>query len=116
MPDPHRLLGTLVQAIAAFRSTPGRRGRLVQLEGAGEVLVAGDLHGNVENFRLLLEKAQLGKHPERHLVLQELVHGPFCYPAGGDKSHQLVGPSGVESKAVSSHGTPNRSTVMARSW
>jgi len=52
--------------------------------------VAGDLHGNVENFRLLLEKAQLGKHPERHLVLQELVHGPFRYPAGGDKSHQLV--------------------------
>jgi hypothetical protein len=90
MPDPHRLLRTLVQAIAAFRSTSGRRGRLVQLEGAREVLVAGDLHGNVENFRLLLEKARLGKHPERHLVLQELVHGPFCYPAGGDKSHQLV--------------------------
>src|SRR5438270_5892531 len=90
MPDPHRLLRTLAQAVAAFRGTPGRRGRMVQLENAGEVLVAGDLHGNVENFRLLLEKARLGKHPERHLVLQELVHGPFCYPAGGDKSHQLV--------------------------
>jgi hypothetical protein len=23
-------------------------------------------------------------------VLQELVHGPFRYPAGGDKSHQLI--------------------------
>src|SRR5438270_5590394 len=90
MPDPHRLLRTLAQAVAAFRGTPGRRGRMVQLENAGEVLVAGDLHGNIENFRLLLEKAQLGKHPQRHLVLQEVIHGPFQYPAGGDKSHQLV--------------------------
>jgi hypothetical protein len=63
---------------------------MVCLEQAGEVLVAGDLHGNVENFRLLLEKAQLGKHPQRHLVLQELIHGPFRYLLGGDKSHQLV--------------------------
>jgi Calcineurin-like phosphoesterase len=90
MPDPRRLLHTFAQAIAAFRDTPGRHGRLVQIGKAGEVLVAGDLHGNVENFRLLLDKAQLGKHAERHLVLQELVHGPFYYPSGGDKSHQLV--------------------------
>jgi hypothetical protein len=53
-------------------------------------MVAGDLHGNVENFRRLLNRAELRSHPNRHLVLQELVHGPFEYPAGGDKSHQLV--------------------------
>jgi hypothetical protein len=57
---------------------------------ADDVLIAGDLHGNVENFRKLLERAQLAKHPRRHLVLQELIHGPFRYPVGGDKSHQLV--------------------------
>jgi hypothetical protein len=90
MPDPIRLLRTLAQAVQAFRRTPGQQGRIMRLEKSGEVLVAGDLHGNVENFRLLLEKAQLGKYPERHLVLQELIHGPFRYPAGGDKSHQLV--------------------------
>ncbi len=28
--------------------------------------------------------------PRRHLVLQELIHGPFHYPNDGDKSHQLV--------------------------
>jgi Calcineurin-like phosphoesterase len=90
MPDPTRLLRTLTQAIESFRNTPGRRGRMVRTENAGEVLAAGDLHGNVENFRLLLEKAQLGKNPHRHLILQELIHGPFRYPTGGDKSHQLV--------------------------
>jgi hypothetical protein len=90
MPDPDRLLKTLDQAILAFQNTPGRRGREVVLQNASEVLVAGDLHGNVENLRVLLERAQLGKCPQRHLVLQELVHGPHRYPAGGDKSHQLI--------------------------
>jgi hypothetical protein len=90
MPDPTRLLRTLRQAVAAFRATPGRQGRFVQIEGAEEVFVTGDLHGNVENFRLILQKADLGKQPRRHLVLQELIHGPNRYPAGGDKSHQLL--------------------------
>jgi hypothetical protein len=90
MPDPNRLLTTIRRAAQAFRQTPGRRGRLVRPERATEVLVAGDLHGQVENFRKVLERAQLAKHPGRHLVLQELIHGPFRHPAGGDKSHQLV--------------------------
>jgi hypothetical protein len=90
MPDPDRLLTTLERAIDAFRATPGRRGRVVALQGVAEVLVAGDLHGSVENFRLLLKKADLGNHPARHFVLQEVVHGPFCYPDGGDRSHQLL--------------------------
>src|SRR5438132_11586095 len=90
MPDPDRLLRTLQQAIQAFRDTPGRKGRLVRLQDVDEVMAVGDLHGNVENFRRALQKAELGTHPRRHLVLQELVHGPFRYPGGGDKSHQLV--------------------------
>jgi hypothetical protein len=90
MPDPNRLLLTLKRAVGAFRQTPGRRGRLVCLAEASEVLVAGDLHGNLENFKRILERAKLGSSPRRHLVLQEAVHGPFRYPAGGDKSHQLL--------------------------
>jgi Calcineurin-like phosphoesterase len=90
MPDPARLLKTIQQAIEAFRDTPGRKGHLVKLPGSGDVLVAGDLHGNVENFGRLLNRADLKTHPDRHLVLQELVHGRFQYPTGGDKSHQAV--------------------------
>jgi hypothetical protein len=90
MPNPDRLLLTLRRAVQVFRATPGRRGRLVSLDGPTDVLAAGDLHGNLENFRLLLHKADLGNHPGRHLVLQELIHGPHQYPTGGDKSHQLV--------------------------
>jgi hypothetical protein len=90
MPDPTRLLTTLRQAVRSFQNTPGRTGHLVHLAGPQDVLVAGDLHGNVENFRRLLERADLRSHPDRHLVFQELVHGPFLYPLGGDKSHQLI--------------------------
>jgi hypothetical protein len=90
MPDVDRLLRTLERASQAFCETPGRTGHFVQLTGASDVAVVGDLHGHVDNFRRILMAADLAKHPNRHLVLQELIHGPFCYPIGGDKSHQLV--------------------------
>jgi Calcineurin-like phosphoesterase len=89
MPDPDRLLHTLRQAATAYRNTPGGRGHRIDLVSADEVLVGGDLHGHLENFRRLLLQADLAHHPRRHLVLQELIHGPFEYPGGGDKSHQL---------------------------
>jgi hypothetical protein len=90
MPDPHRLLITLRRAAQSFRTTPGRRGRLVCLDDAADVLVAGDLHGHLDNFRRLLLVADLGQNPRRHFVVQEVIHGPHSYPAGGDKSHQLL--------------------------
>jgi hypothetical protein len=90
MPDPVRHLTTLRRACTAFRATPGRHGRVVSLENVDDVLVAGDLHGNLENFTTVFQRAELAAHPRRHLVLQEVVHGPNRYPAGGDKSHQLL--------------------------
>jgi hypothetical protein len=90
MPEPDRRLATLQRAAQAFRATPGRRGRVVELRDVNEVLVGGDLHGHVENFRRLMTLADLARHPRRHLVLQEIIHGPFRYPLGGDKSHQLL--------------------------
>ncbi len=82
-------LQTLRRAVRAFRDTPGRQGRFIAVE-ADEVFVSGDLHGHVENFRRLLQRADLARHPHRHFLVQELIHGPFRYPTGGDKSHQLV--------------------------
>jgi hypothetical protein len=90
MPDPARLLTLLRAATLAFRDTPGRCGRVVAVTDVTEVFATGDVHGNVDNFRRLLAKADLRAHPRRHFVLQEVVHGPFRYPGGGDKSHQLL--------------------------
>jgi hypothetical protein len=62
----------------------------VPLQDADEVLIAGDMHGHIANFQAIYQAADLAKNPRRHLVLQEVVHGPFFYPLGGDKSHQLL--------------------------
>src|SRR5947208_15044430 len=92
MPDPRKVQATIRRATELFRSTPGRRGGLVSLsESTGEVMVVGDLHGNIPAIRKVLMAADLARNPARHLVLQELVHGHRHYPDdGGDKSHQLV--------------------------
>ncbi len=91
MPDPRKVLATIRRATELLRKTPGRVGGVVNLLHAREVLVVGDLHGNLAAFKRVLEVAALDKNPERHLVLQELVHGPLAYPGDmGDRSHQLV--------------------------
>ncbi len=91
MPDPARLVALLHKAAEAFRTTPGRQGRFVQLMVVSDVLVAGDLHGHVENFKRILELADLANNRKRHLVLQEVVHGPQRYlSTGGDQSHRLL--------------------------
>ena len=90
MPDPLKVIATVRRAAELSRATPGRSGGVVAAD-ADEILVMGDLHGNLPAFRQLLPIADLSKHPGRHLVLQELVHGPLEYPDdGGDRSHQLV--------------------------
>ncbi len=92
MPDPQKMLAILKRATDLFRSTPGRRGGLITLDDTvEEVMVVGDLHGNLPAFRQVLISADLANHPRRHLVLQELVHGNKHYlDDQGDKSHQLV--------------------------
>ncbi len=91
MPDPVKLIATIKQASRLQRDLPGRSGKWVDLRDCDEVLIVGDLHGNLSNFKLILQLANLGEHPRRHVVLQELVHGPYRYPnEGGELSHRLV--------------------------
>jgi hypothetical protein len=90
MPDPEKIIYTVNKAIAATQSTPGRQGRFVELTDVDDVLVAGDLHGHVGHFQEVLKHADLAKNPKRQLIVQELIHGPFMYPKGGEKSHQLL--------------------------
>ena len=91
MRDARRRIQTIKQATQLFRATPSRKGMVVDLDAvADDVLVAGDLHGNIANFQALLDQARLDRNPRRHVVLQELIHGDARYPNGGCKSHQLV--------------------------
>jgi len=93
MPDPDKVIATVRRAMTLLRSTAGRTGGVITLDPdvADEVMIVGDLHGSLATFRKVLEIADLPRHPRRHLVLQELIHGKPLYPGdGGDRSHQLV--------------------------
>lgn len=91
MPEPDKVLAAIRQATRIFRQMPGRVGSQVILDDLDDVIVVGDLHGNIPALKKVLEYARLDLNKKRHLVLQELIHGPRMYPDdGGDKSHQLV--------------------------
>ena len=91
MPDPMKILTAVRRATALIRATRGRSGGIITLDTAVEVMVVGDLHGNISAFKEILALAALDRQPGRHLVLQELIHGPLTYPDDkGDRSHQLL--------------------------
>jgi hypothetical protein len=92
MPDPRKIVATIRRATELFRNTPGRSGSIISLgDDTADVMVVGDLHGHLMEFKKALVSAALDSHPKRHLVLQELIHGPLSYPDdGGDRSHQLL--------------------------
>ena len=91
MPDPKKVLTTIRRAAELMRATPGRSGGIIALNDAVEVMVVGDLHGNISAFKKVLTIAALELNRGRHLILQELIHGPLTYPDDkGDRSHQLL--------------------------
>lgn len=90
MPDPEKLLKTINKAAIHLKTAAGRAGKFVELCDCEEVLVVGDLHGHLGNFKKVLNLAKLSENPKRHVVLQELVHGMFRYNDGSDHSHRLV--------------------------
>lgn len=90
MPDPEKILVAVRRAADLMRQTPGRIGSVVRAF-ADEVMVVGDLHGNIRAFKWILTEADLDRHPGRHLVLQELVHEINKHNDDRpDLSHRLV--------------------------
>ena len=72
---------TSKEIIAAFeygaranRDDAWRKGNIIDLTAPGELVMTGDLHGNERNFERLLGYVQLESHPDRHLILHELLH------------------------------------------
>ncbi|MHB1156523.1 MAG: metallophosphoesterase [Phycisphaerales bacterium] len=69
------------RAAQAALDDPKRKGSSVflpQLPGQlpGALLITGDLHDHRINLRKIINLADLSHNPARHLVMQELIHGP----------------------------------------
>jgi hypothetical protein len=93
LPTTQRVISIYHQAAHANRGTAMRCGNLIRLSPqiAEDVLITADLHGHRLNFQRLVRIAALEKHPKRHVVLQEVLHGGPTYPTTqGCMSHLLL--------------------------
>jgi hypothetical protein len=80
----------LKQARRGRDKDPRVRGRAVLLPAEGEVWLTGDLHGNVDNLKRFAAMADLASHPERILVIQEIVHARFITADNRDLSFVAI--------------------------
>ncbi len=78
------------KAASINREDPLRQGNVVHIPSGREVILTGDFHGNRMNFTRTLSFAGLDAHPQRILVLQEIIHGPLDERTGVDRSVELL--------------------------
>lgn len=64
-----------------------RHGYEVVLPDAGDLVVVGDIHGHMDNYRKAIAIADLDHHPARHLLLQEVIHQ---LELGEDHSYEVL--------------------------
>ena len=72
------------------RMSSVREQQVVILAQEGELWITGDLHDHRRNFDKLLAAADLPNNPQRHLLLQELIHGDYYDDTGADGSWQTL--------------------------
>jgi hypothetical protein len=87
---PQTTIDLLNRGIRANQTDRFRRANLVCLPAEGSLVVGGDIHGHRRNFERLVTHAHLAHHPDRHIVLQEIIHGGPEDGAGGCLSYQLL--------------------------
>jgi hypothetical protein len=88
--EADRAIDLLQRAREGRDADPRVRGRAVLLPSQGEVWLTGDLHGNVDNLKRFAQLADLAAHPERILVLQEIVHARFITADNRDLSFVAI--------------------------
>ncbi|MBN1360262.1 MAG: metallophosphoesterase [Sedimentisphaerales bacterium] len=87
---PRTTIELLNKGITANQADRFRRANLVRLPARGTLVVGGDIHGHRRNFERLVTYADLANHPDRHIVLQEIIHGGPEDDRGGCLSYQLL--------------------------
>jgi hypothetical protein len=87
---PKEFIDLLLTGIKANEADKYRQQNLVLLPLAGEVFVSGDIHGHRRNFERVVSYTDLPNNPDRHLVLQEIIHGGPEDEKGGCLSFELL--------------------------
>ncbi len=87
---PQITIDLLKKGISANQTDKFRRGNLVVLPDHGSLVITGDVHGHRRNFERIVTYADLANHTDRHLILQEIIHGGPEDDDGGCLSYQLL--------------------------
>jgi predicted phosphodiesterase len=87
---PQTIVDLLNRGAEANGADGFRRGNLICLPAKGSLVVTGDIHGHRRNFERAVAYADLTVNPDRHIVLQEIIHGGPEDSKGGCLSYQLL--------------------------
>ncbi len=87
---PQATIDLLNRGIRANQTDRFRRGNVICLPAVGSLVICGDIHGHRRNFERVAARADLAKYPDRHIILQEIIHGGPEDKEGGCLSYQLL--------------------------
>jgi len=82
--------GTLKSGANLNKNDPLRNGNMLCFPGEGDLIVAGDLHNHERNFQRIQRYAALNDNPNRHVLLQEIIHGGPLNKEGADNSLDML--------------------------
>ncbi len=87
---PQTIIDLLKKAVEANNNDSFRRGNLIHLPASGNLIITGDIHGHRRNFEKIVTFANLDNNPDRHIILQEIIHGGPEDLQGGCLSYTLL--------------------------
>jgi predicted phosphodiesterase len=87
---PQTIINLLNSGIEAGNADRFRRGNLIHLPADVQLIATGDIHGHRRNFERIVAFADLANNPDRHILLQEIIHGGPKDAQGGCLSHKLL--------------------------
>lgn len=88
--DADRVIESLEAAREENLVDPYRKAQVVTLPADHEVWMTGDIHDHRTNFGKLISSADLSHHPNRHIVLHEIIHGDHIGPDGAEDSWRML--------------------------
>ena len=87
---PQTIIDLLNRAVEANNADRFRQGNLIFLPADIQLIITGDIHGHRRNFERIVTFADLPNNPNRHIVLQEIIHGGPKDAEGGCLSYKLL--------------------------
>jgi Icc-related predicted phosphoesterase len=87
---PQTIIDLLEKGVEANNKDTFRQGNLICLPDRGSLIISGDIHGHKRNFERIQVFADLADNPDRHVLLQEIIHGGEEDTQGGCLSYKLL--------------------------